>query len=208
MQPTPYSPSGPHIAPMCGPKGGATHGLCPPSLLCTTKGVFTTKPGFLTTGAKAPTVWHTNFKLNPQAGTQHMGISSLDTQVLGKSCLLVGEGAQKLGRKPLLSRRVPGFVPANIMSALRNKQQTNTSRCPGTGIGAGCVLVVKHWAGALASVYLVSLTCHNKKAPAGWKTLARTPNLACTWLCQQAFGLAWEQYSGVLLVTSIKPLNL
>jgi hypothetical protein len=61
---------------------------------------------------------------------------------------------------------------------LRNRQQTNTSRSPGTGIGAGCVLVVKHWAGALAAVYIVSLTCHNKKAHAGWKTLARTPNLA------------------------------
>jgi hypothetical protein len=182
--------------------------VCAPKLAVHPQRCLHHKTWVLPTEAKAPTVWHTDFKLNPQAGTQHMGISSLHTHDLGKSCLLVGEGAQKLGRKPLLSRRVPGFVPTNIMSALRNRQQTNTSRSPGTGIGAGCVLVVKHWAGALASVHIVSLTCHNKKAHAGWKTLARTPNLACTWLCQQAWGLAWDQYMGVLLVTSIKPLNL
>jgi hypothetical protein len=127
--------------------------VCAPKLAVHPQRCLHHKTWVLPTEAKAPTVWHTDFKLNPQTGTQHMGISSLHTHDLGKSCLLVGEGAQKLGRKPLLSRRVPGFVPTNITSALRNRQQTNTSRSPGTGIGAGCVLVVKHWAGPCCCVH-------------------------------------------------------
>jgi hypothetical protein len=96
--------------------------LVPQSLLCTSKGVFTTKTGFCPLGHRPPWCGTHISKSTPKQVLNTWPCPLLNSSTGVKSCFLVGEGAQKLGGKPLLCRRVAWCVPSNIMSALRNKQ--------------------------------------------------------------------------------------